>query len=106
MIALRVSNSVRTVVATGLALAMLAGSPVAAPAQAPAAAPTAGVADARYVALAKAYYDANFKLNPLEATSVGVHDYDTEIGDFSAAGIAAQDALDKDTWTKLQAIDR
>jgi len=99
---LRASSSIRTVVAAGLAAALLAGSPAAAPAQSAAA----GAADAQYVALAKAYYDADFKLNPLQATAVGVHTYDAQIGDFSAAGVAAQDALDNDTWTKLQAIDR
>ena len=101
MIALRATNFLKSVVAAGLVAAMLAASPAAAPAQA-----TAGAADAQYVALAKAYYDAAFKLNPLEATGVGVHTYDAELGDFSAAGVAAQDALDNDTWTKLQAIDR
>jgi uncharacterized protein (DUF885 family) len=102
MIALRALYSSRPIVAAGLIAALLAAAPSAAPAQTPAA----GASDAAYVALAQAYYDANFKLNPLEATSVGVHTYDNEIGDFSAAGVAAQDALDNDTWTKLQAIDR
>ena len=102
MIALRASNYLRTAAAAGLVAAMLAVSPAAAPAQAPAA----GAADAQYVALAKAYYDASFKLNPLTATAVGVHTYDARLGDFSAAGVAAQDALDDGTWTKLQAIDR
>jgi uncharacterized protein (DUF885 family) len=101
MTALRATNFLKSVVAAGLVAAMLAASPAAAPAQA-----TAGAADAQYVALAKVYYDAAFKLNPLEATSVGVHAYDAELGDFSATGVAAQDALDNDTWTKLQAIDR
>ncbi len=65
----------------------------------------AGSADAAYVALAQGYYAQTFKLSPIEATQIGVHDYDDQIGDFSAAGIAQQLAADHDYLAKLDAID-
>jgi len=67
---------------------------------------TSGTADAQYTALAQAYYDQQFRLSPIDATQVGVHDYDDQIGDFSAAGIAQQLAADRDYLAKLNSIDR
>ncbi|MGB6600092.1 MAG: DUF885 domain-containing protein [Candidatus Cybelea sp.] len=63
-------------------------------------------ADSQYTALAQAYYADNFRLNPIGATQVGVHDYDDKIGDFSAAGIAAQLKLDHTYLGRLATIDR
>jgi uncharacterized protein (DUF885 family) len=79
-----------------LSVALIGASPAAA---------GAGSADAAYVALAQAYYAQTFKLSPIEATQVGVHDYDDQIGDFSAAGVAQQLAADHDYLAKLDAID-
>jgi uncharacterized protein (DUF885 family) len=89
---------VRRVVSIGLAAALLGAAPPAGSGP--------GSADAQYVALAKSYYYQEFKLNPIEATETGVHDYDDQIGDFSAAGIAAGLALDRSTLQQLDAIDR
>jgi uncharacterized protein (DUF885 family) len=66
----------------------------------------AASADAQYVALAHSYYYENFRLNPIEATFVGVHDYDGRLGDYSAAGVAAQIASDRDYLSQLGGIDR
>ena len=70
---------------------------------APAATPND--ADAAYVALAHSYYYGNFAVDPIDATQLGVHDYDDQIGDFSAAGIAKQLATDHEYLAKLNAID-
>jgi uncharacterized protein (DUF885 family) len=70
---------------------------------APAATPND--ADAAYVALAHSYYYGNFAVDPIDATQLGVHDYDDQIGDFSAAGIANQLATDHEYLAKLNAID-
>lgn len=62
--------------------------------------------DAQYSALAQAYFNDNFRLNPIDATQVGVHDYDDQVGDFSAAGVAAEIAMDRRYLTGLQGINR
>jgi uncharacterized protein (DUF885 family) len=62
--------------------------------------------DAQYVALAQAYYNDDFRLNPIDATQIGVHDYDDQVGDFSAAGVAAEIAMDRHYLTDLHGIDR
>jgi uncharacterized protein (DUF885 family) len=80
---------------------ILAASLVAA---VPSPAPPSG-ANETYAALAQSYYTENFRLNPIVATGVGVHDYDDQIGDFSVAGIMAQLASDREYLAKLQAID-
>ena len=67
---------------------------------------SADTADTQYVSLAKAYYDESFRLSPIEATAVGVHDYDDQIGDFSADGVAAQLKSDRTYLDKLATIDR
>ncbi len=51
------------------------------------------------------YFDAMFKANPTQATALGLHQYDTQLEDFSAAGIAAQVAALHDFERKLSAID-
>ena len=51
------------------------------------------------------YFDASFKLNPTNGTSVGLHQYDPELEDYSAAGVAAQVALLHSYEKKLSAID-
>ncbi len=61
--------------------------------------------DAAYATLAQAYYTGVFKLNPTYATNVGVHDYDDQLGDYSAAGVDKQIAYDRDYLAKVTAID-
>jgi len=61
--------------------------------------------DAAFTTLAKAYYADNFRRNPINATFTGVHTYDAQIGDFSAAAQAASLANDRVYLTKLAAID-
>lgn len=86
----------RKIVALALAAAMLGAAPF----------PQTSSADAQYVALAQAYYAQNFKLNPIQATYLGAHDYDAQLGDFSAAGIRRAYALDHEYLDKLAALDR
>jgi uncharacterized protein (DUF885 family) len=92
------SRILRPLVAVALTAALLGASPVPSP--------SAGPADAQLAALANTYYMTGFKLSPINATGTGIHTYDAQLGDFSAAGVAASDKLDNDTWTALQAIDR
>lgn len=68
--------------------------------------PAASGADAAYAELAQAYYAQQFRSSPIEATELGVHDYDDQIGDFSAGGIKAQLAADHEYLTKLDGSDR
>ena len=87
-----------------VALAALFGaSPV------PAAQPGAGSAtagpDAAYTALAKAYFDENFRANPVGATAAGVHAYDAQLGSYAAADYAAQTARDHRYLDRLAGLD-
>ena len=70
------------------------------------AAPAPGSADKDYEALAQSAYAGYFKMNPIVATYVGVHDYDGELGDYSAAGVAAELAFERGELAKLDALDR
>jgi uncharacterized protein (DUF885 family) len=65
----------------------------------------AGSSDAQYEAIAKAYFYDGFVASPVAATSAGVHTYDAQLDDMSAAAVAAQVAQDHRTLTQLQAID-
>ena len=78
---------------------LLAAAPIA-------QATSAGSADAQYVALAQTYYMESFKRNPIEATFAGLHTYDGEMGDFSAAAIQRELGIDREYLAKLAAIDR
>jgi uncharacterized protein (DUF885 family) len=73
-------------------------------ASAPSAAPTS--ADDLYSALAQQYYYDQFKINPIQATFAGLHTYDAQMGDFSAAAMKAQLANDQAYLEKLHAIDK
>ncbi len=66
----------------------------------------ASSADDQFSALATTYYMDQFKENPIQATFSGVHTYDAQMGDFSAA--AVQKSLDNDRayLAKLAAIDK
>src|SRR5580658_6890475 len=90
-----IANSVRRLIGLSLVFALLGASPMPATSQ-----------DGQYESLAQSFYMTFLKMNPLAATFVGIHDYDADLGDFSAAGVQKELALDHDTWTKLQAIDR
>jgi len=46
-------------------------------------------ADARYEALARRFFESGFRESPSSATAVGVHAYDAQLDDMSAAAIAA-----------------
>ena len=60
--------------------------------------------DARLDALARAYYAEFWRQNPGRATSTGIHDYDAQLGDFSAAGFAARGAVANKYLAELAAI--
>ena len=86
-----------------VALAMLLG---VAPAPSPqASASSAAAADAAYTALAKAYFDENFRANPVGATAAGMHAYDTRLGSYSASDYAAQVARDHRYLDRLAGLD-
>ncbi len=70
-----------------------------------AASPAPSNGDAAYAALARTYYTESFAMSPIYATELGVHDYDSQIGDFSAQGIAKQLDVDRDYLAKLEAVD-
>ncbi|HEY1429724.1 MAG TPA: DUF885 domain-containing protein [Candidatus Tumulicola sp.] len=90
-----IAATVRRLIGVSLVFALVGASPAPATSQ-----------DGQYESLAQSYYMTNLKQNPIAATYVGIHDYDAQLGDFSAAGVQKAMALDHDTWTKLQAIDR
>lgn len=71
----------------------------------PAPVPDVGGGDARYAALAQAYFDANFRANPVSATATGVHAYDARLGSYAAADYAAQLARDRETLAHVDALD-
>jgi len=63
-------------------------------------------ADAAFETLAKAYIEKLLEMNPEGATLLGDHRFDDRLGDRSAAGIAAQVAVNKDYLNQLGGIDR
>ncbi|HEY6235441.1 MAG TPA: DUF885 family protein, partial [Candidatus Elarobacter sp.] len=86
-----------------VALAALLG---VAPAPSPEpSASSAAAADAAYTALANAYFDENFRANPVGATAAGVHAYDAQLGSYAAADYAAQIARDHRFLDRLASID-
>jgi uncharacterized protein (DUF885 family) len=82
--------------------ALLGASP--APSPGPSAASSAG-ADAAYTALAKDYFDELFRASPVNATAVGIHTYDTQLGSNGAADYAAQIARDHRYLDRLAGLD-
>ncbi|MBV8689507.1 MAG: DUF885 family protein, partial [Candidatus Eremiobacteraeota bacterium] len=62
-------------------------------------------ADQQYEALARAYFADNFRAQPIGATFTGVHTYDAQLGDFSAAAVSRQLATDRDYLKRLASID-
>lgn len=61
--------------------------------------------DAAYTALAKAYFDDTFRAGPVNATAIGVHDYDLQLGSYAAADYAAQIARDHRYLERLLGLD-
>lgn len=90
--------SITRSIGAGLAgVLLLAASP------APQASPAS--ADEAFTVLAHSYYMASFKRNPIEATFAGLHTYDAEMGDFSAAAERNELAIDRATLAQIAAID-
>lgn len=58
-----------------------------------------------FKALSKEILDWFFKTNPVAATQLGVHDYDTELGEFSREAIEAQNEQGKRHLAALRALD-
>ncbi|MDP9104517.1 MAG: DUF885 domain-containing protein [Candidatus Eremiobacteraeota bacterium] len=86
-----------------VALAVLLGASPA-PSSVPSAS-SAASADAAYTVLAKAYFDENFRANPVGATAAGLHVYDAQLGSYGAADYAAQVARDHRYLDGLAALD-
>ena len=93
----------------GRSLAIVALAALFGASSVPAAQPGAGSAtagpDAAYTALAKAYFDENFRANPVGATAAGVHAYDAQLGSYGAADYAAQAARDHRYLDRLAGLD-
>ena len=83
--------------------ALLCGA--AAPAAQPSGRPNAAQADARYAGLAAAYFDENFRANPVSASATGIHRYDRQLGSYSAGDYALQLARDHRYLDALAGID-
>jgi len=62
-------------------------------------------ATASYQAIVKDYFDAQWKLHPTAATSTGLHNWDDQLDDVSAAAHAKEVTILKDIKAKLKAID-
>ena len=82
----------------GIALVGLIGA-------APATSQPTNSSDAQFQALAHEFFYTGFKMSPVTATAVGVHTYDAQLDDMSAASIARQIAFAKDYQSKFEAID-
>ncbi len=75
-------------------------------ATAPAAAPASDAAtDARFAELSQRWLDGWLQLNPVTATQIGKHDFDSEVDDLSAAGRTKLVDFSKKLLTELDAID-
>ncbi|HTJ28346.1 MAG TPA: DUF885 domain-containing protein [Candidatus Limnocylindria bacterium] len=61
--------------------------------------------DAAYAAIARRYFDASFRANPVNATAIGVHAYDAQLGSYGAANYTAQLALDRRVLGELSELD-
>ncbi|MBS0274644.1 MAG: DUF885 domain-containing protein [Proteobacteria bacterium] len=69
------------------------------------AAAHAASATASYRAIVKDYFDAQWKLHPTAATATGLHSWDAQIDDVSAAAHAKEVTILKSLKARLQAID-
>lgn len=83
-----------------------ADAPQAPAAAASAAATTSDAAvDARFAELSKQWLDGWLKLNPVSATQIGEHRYDSEVDDLSEAGRKAQVDFAKKLLGELDTVD-
>ncbi len=87
-----------------IASAALAAVLIGAASPAPGFSP--GTADDAFTALANTYYMDSLKRNPIQATFAGLHTYDAQMGDFSAAGVQFELNNDRAYLAKLHGIDR
>ncbi|MEP6632875.1 MAG: DUF885 domain-containing protein [Luteimonas sp.] len=101
----------RSMLAVAVLTAALAACQKAPPSETPAAntpaSATAGDAtqDASFAALSKRWLDGWLQLNPINATQVGDHRFDTEVTDLSTAGRTKGVEFSKKMLTELDAID-
>ncbi|HEY0503180.1 MAG TPA: DUF885 domain-containing protein, partial [Lysobacter sp.] len=90
------------VLSASLAACQPQTAPAPADAQPAAAAPASDPAvDQRFSELSQQWLDGWFRLNPVQATQIGKHDYDGEVDDLSAAGRQAQVEFAKKTLAQL-----
>ena len=68
-------------------------------------APERPIGDERLDALSLQYFADTWRLDPIRATSVGVHDYDDKLNDVSPAGVARRIAFLRTTLASLRGID-
>lgn len=61
--------------------------------------------DPRFIAFAEQYIEKYLELNPETATTLGDHRYDHVLDDYSAAGVAARLAFNKEALKSLGRID-
>jgi len=64
-----------------------------------------GSGDSQYESIAKNFFDVGFKQSPVTATATGIHDYDAQLDDLSAATITKNLTLERTALAKLEAID-
>ncbi|WP_159015411.1 DUF885 domain-containing protein [Cognatiluteimonas profundi] len=69
------------------------------------AAPVVNAADARFDAVAKHWLDGWTRLNPVSATQLGDHRFDSEIDDLSAGGRQRMVDFSRQVLSELDAID-
>lgn len=72
---------------------------------APAAPASDAATDARFAEISQRWLDGWLQLNPIAATQIGKHDYDSEVDDLSAAGRQKLVDFSKKLLTELDAID-
>jgi uncharacterized protein (DUF885 family) len=90
---------------SNLAWPALAVGPADAPKVEEHVTPLLSAEDTAFTALADKYFDDAFKLSPCWATSVGFHQYDDQLEDYSAAGFEREAKMNRDYLAKLQAIN-
>lgn len=94
------------VLSAGLAACQPQTTPAPADTKATAAAPASdAAADARLAEVSQQWLDGWLRLNPVSATQIGKHDFDSEVDDLSAAGRQAQVDFAKKTLAALDGID-
>ncbi len=62
-------------------------------------------APGRYASLVKDYFDGTWRASPSQATSTGLHDWDSQLDDVSAAAHARETARLSSLMTRLRGLD-